>query len=302
VEADGDSAKTQARYIKYRVEELVAADLKNQETSQAWVCDACKHENFEGIPHCLSCFKTRPKKEGGAIPADSVEPAKQPVKKFDTSRPWVCDNCQHENFESLKSCLNCYKPRPRQYGEWRNNDPLPTNQTTTVHPWRRYFARMFDLSLMAFPIIMAMSLLIPFKPYSQVTLKSGLKSYGNLLNIISLPIWLIVESWLIATFKTTPGKWMWGITITDVEGQKLSFSRALKRSIGVWTDGMWLGIPLFSAIAAALNHERLKKNHTTSWDKAGNIQYRHDEITLFKVLLIILCFIAISFLMSFGNL
>lgn len=127
-------------------------------------------------------------------------------------------------------------PASERFAPPRDEKPLP--QDPFRHPWRRFFARSLDLSLYGL-IILAVLLLGFHVPVEILTARVMSLLVGWLAN---LPM-LLLEPFLLSRWGTTPGKAVFGITVLDADGQKLSLRQARERTMGVFARGMGYGIP-----------------------------------------------------------
>ncbi|MEZ5692078.1 MAG: RDD family protein [Rickettsiales bacterium] len=131
-----------------------------------------------------------------------------------------------------------------------------------THPWRRFWARWVDYSIWGFFLFSALVFFI---------LNSGLVFPEYLDNRVFLSIsivttWVIIEPFFIALWGSTPGKWMLGVKVLRIEGNKLSLSESVLRSIQVWLKGLAIGFPLFNLFAMARARTKLVNEGSTSWD------------------------------------
>ena len=99
------------------------------------------------------------------------------------------------------------------------------------HPWRRYFARGIDLSLMRLPVSFVQYVLL-HRNYTTVSRWEDI-----VCALIGWGLLLLLEPLLLSRFGTTVGKWCMGITVTRPDGEKLSYSEALDRTALVWEEG-----------------------------------------------------------------
>ena len=98
------------------------------------------------------------------------------------------------------------------------------------------------------------------------------------LSIPFLACWVLVETLLLSTWGTTPGKWLMRIELTDERGEILKFKAALKRSAQVWIRGMALGIPILTPLAQIHAYSVLMQKGVTSWDSLCNTVVRHHRV------------------------
>lgn len=153
-----------------------------------------------------------------------------------------------------------------------------TSDTETVHPWRRYFARMFDITLFSLIAMMLLAfpgyILMPEKTDAALMLLSeGWTSKlvaGVVSVLLAMPAIAILQSLL-----GTPGKWLFGIKVRNAEGQRLSMASSFHRELLVAAKGMGFGVPLVTAILMIMSNLRLSSHGVTSWDERLGIRVSH---------------------------
>lgn len=117
------------------------------------------------------------------------------------------------------------------------DDRAPTPERY-LHPWRRYFARAADLALCGLPWAALCFLVFHWNPPSNL--------WTRLLNTYAAyGVMLVAEPLLLHFWGTTPGKAVFGITIRDAAGEKLSHAQAQARTLAVFGRGMGWGIPIY---------------------------------------------------------
>ena len=162
------------------------------------------------------------------------------------------------------------------------------HSTVRRRPWVRFWARMLDYSLFALLLVMIPSLFFVA---------------GSLFFIlVVLFIWIFIESILLSTWGTTPGKWFFKITIRTQEGNKLPFSFALRRSLSVWWLGLAAGIPIICLITLIIAAVKLSQTGKTSWDKRGDYSISHGDIAPIRTIIAILYFLCYFVIMGWFQL
>lgn len=152
-------------------------------------------------------------------------------------------------------------------------------------PWRRYFARVFDLFLAE---LFWRMLLVPLcsKPFFDAIPFAA----------VSIVTMLCVEPLFLFLFRTTPGKWLMGIKITDELGGRLSYSKGFKRTLGALWWGAGMGIPVFSLVRLCMSYYAYYKDTTLAWeyDSEETISGKNRTLRGFAMLgaslLLIFCF------------
>ncbi len=107
-------------------------------------------------------------------------------------------------------------------------------------PWRRYFARILDLSFGNLILWVILSLIFRVN----VTRIGGFVEW--LLVYVQWGIWLPLEGLLLSRWGTTPGKWIMGIRVEHEDGRNLTFAEAVDRTWQVYIRGMGANIPIYN--------------------------------------------------------
>ncbi len=100
-----------------------------------------------------------------------------------------------------------------------------------AHPWRRAAARAVDVAVFATVFIVILMVI------NQAALVEAL---GASLLFPMIPL----EAALLASWGTTPGKALLGISVRDGNGGKLPFGVALRRTAGAWMFGLAANLPI----------------------------------------------------------
>lgn len=107
-------------------------------------------------------------------------------------------------------------------------------------PWRRFWARAFDLSLYGL-LILAVTTLV-FHAISPI---SGITTLQKILFwALDLVLLVLLEPVFLSRLGTTPGKWLMGLRVTDPDGRLLRHDCAYQRTVDVLIHGMGFNIPL----------------------------------------------------------
>jgi len=113
-------------------------------------------------------------------------------------------------------------------------------------------------------------------------------------------LWLPFEALFISLWGTTPAKWLFGIQVVKISGEKLSYIEALQRTALVFVQGMAFGIPIIALFTHLYFYRRLIKTGVTSWDTRVGSVVLHKEWGIVRAFLIIL--ITVTCLMSLAML
>jgi uncharacterized RDD family membrane protein YckC len=170
------------------------------------------------------------------------------------------------------------KPPPLPVFE-RIVPPAAVPWSPTLHPWRRFFARIFDSWLFA---LVFFSILGVIFPELFQTTQSQATTHGQdyAYSILGLGAYAVFETICLNTFGVTFGKFLYRIHIEIKELNQIPFSIALKRSLAVWFRGLALGIPLLNIITFTVAYRTLLKEGQTSWDHDFGCLISHQHISV----------------------
>lgn len=141
-------------------------------------------------------------------------------------------------------------------------------------PWIRYCARNIDVYLLTSFVLTLQMLIYPEKQLD-----------ANIAAIGVHVVWVLFEAQLLATWGTTPGKWLLRTTVRDSANNKLSLKTALIRSTLVWSVGMAL-YTFLSSFTQVLAYMSLKEKGKTLWDEYCKCNVTHEKIELERIPLI----------------
>jgi uncharacterized RDD family membrane protein YckC len=158
--------------------------------------------------------------------------------------------------------------------------------STSVRPWVRYWARIFDYWL--FGLVFGV---IVFSLYPNFLFGIDEKASDQVFGIIMVFVWVFIEPFWISKFGATPGKMLLKTQIQRKRGGNLSYWNALGRSFGVWSRGIAIGFPLINAITAIVAYVKLSKHGEATWDRDGGFVVTHSEIGVTRIILMVLFFV-----------
>ena len=163
-------------------------------------------------------------------------------------------------------------------------------------PWSRFFARYLDLLLFAL-LLAALILLVGPEFLDEITQLND-AAFG----ILIMAAWIPFEAILLSSWGTTPGKAALGITLKTVNGDKLTFADAMRRSISVWARGVGCGLPIINLITAWWAYRKLQKTGTTSWDTVVHTEVFHAPTSTLRGVVVVLVLFGLMALIAYGNL
>ena len=107
--------------------------------------------------------------------------------------------------------------------------------------WQRFFARYLDVTLYhAFWVT-----LLPLLGYNLFRNRNG---GAMLVQVLSLLTMFFLEPLLLHIFAATPGKWLFGLRVTDGDNGKLTYEAALNRTAFVFWYGIRLDLPVLRLV------------------------------------------------------
>lgn len=213
-----------------------------------------------------------------------------------------CTQCGKSIEDNARFCGHCGAPLEATVlplgasGNITSEVPPITVQVTSVaqvRPWVRYWARMFDIYLAAIVGGLVIGIFSPNafdKPGSE-----------QILGLIIVFAWVFIESLLLSTMGTTPGKWFFKTSLIPPSGEKPDFSTALSRSFKVWWRGLGIGFPLASLITLIVAHGKLKKNGITTWDEDIGFTVVHERIGPVRIIVATILFMSFLLFAVIGS-
>jgi hypothetical protein len=150
-------------------------------------------------------------------------------------------------------------------------------RTQAICPWRRYFARYFDI------LVFSLSVGV----IARIAYPSILNVNEILLGIVVLFCMMLFEVLLISCYGTTAGKWLFNIYVFSANGNKLDFIRSFKRSFKVLYQGLGFGIPIVSLVTMLSAYQTLKSNGIAKWDEQLNIRVKCGRFRILRVFIVV---------------
>lgn len=150
------------------------------------------------------------------------------------------------------------------------------------HPWRRYFARAIDLTLVGLMVSFVQFVLLH---HNLVNISKG---ENVLCGLAGWGLLVLIEPLLLSRFGTTAGKWCMGITVTRPDGGRLSYGEALERTAAVWLYGAGLGISIVELVCNYRSYRRYMNGEELAWE-SGSIERFDERGTGRMVLLFMAC-------------
>ena len=133
------------------------------------------------------------------------------------------------------------------------------------YPWRRYFARSFDFGLITtfYEVLLCLLLHINFS------------ERNPFLELIDAYIcWVLVflmEPLFLSKWGKTPGKWIFGLSIHNKNGELLTFKEAFDRTFHVFYKGEGFAIPFYNFYRNYQSYKICQDDGVMEWDE--NFRY-----------------------------
>ena len=140
------------------------------------------------------------------------------------------------------------------------------------YPWRRFFAFLMDYFI---TWVICLSVLFTVRQLQGYALDEGSPTLRLL--VITYFEWL-GEAALLSTVGTTPGKWILGLCVRGVDGERLSFRQAAFRALKRFVYGNACGVPLLSLWRLWMSYQACAKGDILPWDTEVSYSRRADSI------------------------
>ena len=138
-------------------------------------------------------------------------------------------------------------------------------------PWRRFFARLLDLTFYSF--LVNVLLLTIFK----INIVDTSFKIFLLKLFLQLVLLQFIEPFLLSKFGTTLGKFVLGLKVIDDSGNKLSFKKAFERTTYVIFYGLSLNIPYLRLVSLFICFKKCNNNEFLEWEQENTIIAKDDN-------------------------
>jgi len=168
--------------------------------------------------------------------------------------------------------------------------PAPPAPPGPPFPFRRFFARWFDIYL----YLLLVCSLVRFSGYD---LLDALMSSWALFSLLPF---VLLEAIVLHLTKTTPGKFLLGLRVVTPEEEALSLRAALVRSLRVYILGLGL-MPCFGVLTGICHVYciwYLMRRNEAPWDAASQNRVRGAGLLPFRIVIFGMLFTGILLLFS----
>ena len=159
-----------------------------------------------------------------------------------------------------------------------NAKPFADDTLPIVYaPWRRYFARILDLSFYS-AIWFVFAQLVLGVHMSKNTFAQSCTAW-----VIELVLLLCFEPLFLSRLGTTPGKWILGLSLMTQNDRKLTYSEAFSRTWRMLIYGLGLNLPFVSLYRLWRSYRLCTDKQTLHWEDSYVLVQKKD--TFWKLLL-----------------
>ncbi|MGM9592930.1 MAG: MerR family transcriptional regulator [Candidatus Onthomonas sp.] len=187
----------------------------------------------------------------------------------------VCRSMRQDNvrFETLNAqrYLDAYVSGPEQARPAA--DALAGDQLPKVRsPWRRYFARSFDLLLcgVLWNAVLGMGL--------NINVLNRAVGWQIVDGVVELVLLLLLEPLFLTLLGATPGKWLLGLRVTDQNDRHLSYQAAFTRTCWVLWKGLGFTIVIYDLVRLWKSYKACQAGETLEWEyESDSVLTLRDE-------------------------
>lgn len=165
-------------------------------------------------------------------------------------------------------------------------------EKTIPHPVVRYVARSMDFLICQLLVMLVWNVLL-----HQISGNSSIENF--LRTIFATILMLVLEPLCISLFRTTPGKQIFGITLSNLSGDKLTYREALQRTEKVIFWGLGWNIPIFSLYRLYKSYGQCVEEQSMEWDMPYTVDYQIPERTYFLPALHVILYLVLSSFLLF---
>jgi uncharacterized RDD family membrane protein YckC len=167
------------------------------------------------------------------------------------------------------------------------NEPL-------AGPWRRFFARQLDVVIIGLPVAFVVSAAIAM--YSLAFALWVQKPGSDWIFAIGVvPVMLCAETIVFGVLGTTPGKALLGVKVRTLRGETPGIAAYFARQIGVYFQGLGMGIPLVTLFTMGSQYGRVSRGESAGYDQ-GVFRVTASPLGFFRITGAVLAIIGAIFL------
>ncbi len=102
--------------------------------------------------------------------------------------------------------------------------------------------------------------------------------------------WFVIEILLIHRFGTTPGKWLMGLKVTNLDGSLLTLGQSTRRALRVYFIGIGFAIPYVLLFCMALSAFTARRIGAPVWDHVGGHGVNARPLVPWKIIVLVFAF------------
>ena len=148
--------------------------------------------------------------------------------------------------------------------------PAADSLPVVRYPWRRYLARLLDHSLCVLLLNAALVLTLRFT-FGDGALNTLIQSY------LAWGVQFLLEPLLLATWGTTPGKWIFGLKVRNADGGKLTFREAAARLSALFGYGEGWSLPGYQLYRNYKSYRACSDGEVLPWDEGLSYTIRDES-------------------------
>ena len=148
--------------------------------------------------------------------------------------------------------------------------PAADSLPVVRHPWRRYLARALDHSLCVLLLKAILVFTLRFA-FGDGVLEQVVQDY------LAWGIQFLLEPLLLATWGTTPGKWIFGLKVRNAHGGKLTLGEAAARLAVLFRHGEGWGIPIYQLYRNYKCFRACDDGEVLPWDEGLSYTIRDES-------------------------
>lgn len=152
-------------------------------------------------------------------------------------------------------------------------------------PWRRLFARDIDFILYSLIWSAFLTFALDFNINAQQSMSHRLfipelilSTIGSIL--IQCATILLFEPLMLKYTGTTPGKFLFGIRVTSLSGDRLTYREAFRRTWDVLRRGYGFLIPIYYLIRLYKSYKACKNEETLYWEEDSVLHLKTEQLPL----------------------
>lgn len=142
-----------------------------------------------------------------------------------------------------------------------------------LHPWRRLFARIIDEVLGG----AVMGVVLVASVGNDRLLRVNQTGDLIVMGMLGCFLWIPVEALFISALATTPAKWVFGISVLDLQNNRLTYKKALLRTWYLFFYGEGFCFPLITPFTRFISYRQLNKTGSTLWDNFVSSRVSHKN-------------------------